>query len=96
MAGSGSGYMRGLGDEEEAQVSVKEEETGQHSRSFAIFDSPSKLRFAQKSPQFYDKHVGLILYYLLHSIQLQRLAVKNSHKIHKEIDDTIKTRSKIY
>ena len=61
MAGSGSGYMRGLGDEEEAQVSVKEEETGQHSRSFAIFDSPSKLRFAQKSPQFYDKHVGLIL-----------------------------------
>ena len=60
MTGSGSGYMRGLDDEEEVQVNVKEEETTQHSRSFAIFDSPSKLRFAQKSPHFYEKHVGLI------------------------------------
>ena len=50
--------MRGL-DEEEALDNAKEEETGIHSRSFAIFDSPSKLRFTPKSPQFYDKHVSL-------------------------------------
>ena len=50
--------MRGL-EEEEVLDNVKEEETGIHSRSFAIFDSPSKLRFAPKAPQFYDKHVSL-------------------------------------
>lgn len=60
MAGPSSGYMRELEEEEEVQVNVKEEETGQHSRSFAIFDSPSKLRFAPKSPQFYDKHVSFL------------------------------------
>ena len=60
MSGPGAGYMRGLDEEEDAQVNVKEEETGQHhSRSFALFDSPSKLRFGPKSPQFYDKHVRL-------------------------------------
>ena len=56
MSGAAPGYMRGLEDEE-VSISVKEEETGQHSRSFAIFDSPSKFRFAPRSPQFYDKHV---------------------------------------
>ena len=58
IGGPSSGYMRGL-EEEEVLDNVKEEETGIHSRSFAIFDSPSKLRFAPKSPQFYDKHVSL-------------------------------------
>ena len=58
MAGPSSGYMRELEEEDEVQVNVKEEETGQHSRSFALFDSPSKFRFAPKSPQLYDKHVS--------------------------------------
>ena len=55
-AGAGAGYMRGL--EEEEGVTVKEEEAAHNPRSFALFDSPTKFRFASKSPQFYDKHVS--------------------------------------
>ena len=51
----GYGVMRGMEEEDEGVV-VKEEESHNH-RSFALFDSPPKIRFASKSPQFYDKHV---------------------------------------
>ena len=51
---SGYNFIRSQEDDEE--VIVKEEESS-NPRSFALFDSPSKFRFAPKPSQFYDKHL---------------------------------------
>ena len=54
----GCGYGVMLRDEED-EASVKDEEVN-NSRSFALFDSPSKFRLQSKSSshsQFYDKQV---------------------------------------
>ena len=61
MNSSGDGYsfLRGSEDDQEEEISIKEEEVG-NPRSFALFDSPSasKFRFSTKTSQFYDKHVS--------------------------------------
>ena len=71
--GSGPGYgvMRGL-DEDEGVV-IKEEESHNNHRSFALFDSPPKIRFPSKSPQFYDKHVLFVNIYRFQNYFLQLL-----------------------
>ena len=71
MNSSGDGYsfLRGAEDDQEEEISIKEEEVG-NPRSFALFDSPSasKFRFSTKTSQFYDKHVSSVCWFKIQSI----------------------------